>query len=200
MAMLHGDALASRGDQHQFADALRLRDGPFDGLKSAHRTSDQARRCGPMPRASASRMCARTMSRIVKGGKSAVVRCAGLRIRVKRSRRAVVRAEDVGADDEMTRRIEEFPRFDRVRPPVRDVRIGRQRMAYPHHVVVRGVQFAVGVIGDLQLRQRVSRFQLERFGGYVNAGFHYRCFSASFRSSFMSSICSMPSESRSMLG
>ena len=42
-------------------------------------------------------------------------------------------------------------------------------MAHPCHVVVRRVQLAVGVVSDLQLGQRMARFELERSGSFVNA-------------------------------
>lgn len=50
-------------------------------------------------------------------GEIFVIGASGRRIDVQRPGRAVVRAEYVGADDEMLGGVEEFARFDRVRPP-----------------------------------------------------------------------------------
>ena len=194
-----GRSLGSGGDQHQPFDPFRFRDGPFHGLKPSYRTAHQ--RSDAADAECIGQQTVRPHDVADRKGREILV--PGFSrggIYVQRPCRAVMRSDDVGADDVVARRVEEPPRFDRMGPPVRHVRIGRQRVANPRHVVFRGVQLAVGVVGDAQFRQRMSRFEFERPGGYVNLWFHYSVFSASFRSSLISSTCSIPSESRNRLG
>ena len=113
MAMLQGDALAAVA----IRTSLPIRSGgPFDRLKAADGAADQgvdavdAQNVGQQP-VRPYHVADRQFGEIF------VIGASGRRIDVQRPGRAVVRAEYVGADDEMLGGVEEFARFDRVRPP-----------------------------------------------------------------------------------
>ena len=129
-----------------------------------------------------------------------VIGASRFRVHVQRPRGAVVRPEDVGADHEVACRVEETPRLDRVRPPRGHVRIGGQGVADPDDIVVGRIQFPVGAKCDRQFGQNASPLQFERLVMTVYIHCVYSRFNALPISSFRSSMCSMPSEKRSMLG
>ena len=194
-----GRRFGSRGDQDQLADPLGLLDGPFDRLKAADGAADQgvdavnAQNVGQQP-VGPYHVADRQFGEIL------VIGASGRRIDVQRPGRAVVRAEDVGADDEMLGGVEEFARLDRVRPPRGHVRIGGQGVADPDDIVVGRIQFPVGAECDRQFGQNASPLQFERLVMTVYIHCVYSRFNALPISSFRSSMCSMPSEKRSMLG
>ena len=183
MAMLQGDALAAVA----IRTSLPIRSGSW----TAHAVD--AQNVGQQP-VGPYHVADRQFGEIL------VIGASGRRIDVQRPGRAVVRAEDVGADDEMLGGVEEFARLDRVRPPRGHVRIGGQGVADPDDIVVGRIQFPVGAECDRQFGQNASPLQFERLVMTVYIHCVYSRFNALPISSFRSSMCSMPSEKRSMLG
>ena len=93
------------------------------------------------------------------------IRSVGLaraRIVAARTSAAIAGADDVGADDKVAIRIEQTTGTKNSAPPVRHIRIGCKSMAHPNHIVAFGIEGAVSMICNGQLRQNSSCFQRER--------------------------------------
>src|SRR3546814_5569382 len=87
--------------------------------------------------------------------------------------RSHARAEHIGADDEVPGRINGFALADGAGPPAGfardrviacDMLVAGQRMADKESVRFGGVQFAIGLIGDLERRDECAGIQLQRSG------------------------------------
>ena len=124
-----------------------------------------------MPRWSSSIACARTMSRMVMTGKSRPQGIAGRRMGRGRAGGAHAGAEHIGADDEIAVGVDRLAGADHGLPPaglaghgmaVEDVLVAGQRMADQHGVAARGIERAVGLVGDLERAERHAGIELER--------------------------------------
>lgn len=159
--MVHGWAPGRRGDQ----DQLPGETGPFERhlerLEAADRTADHS---AGVRDAEVVRQQQVRPRHVADGYRreGAVIGLSRGGVGARGSRGAVARADDVRADREPARRVEELARFDRVRPPVGYLGVGRQRVADPQGVVAR--EGTVGVVGDPQ-RNRRAAFEPERPAG-----------------------------------
>ena len=112
-----------------------------------------------MPKRSSSMVCARTMSGMVMIGKSSPHHLPGGRVGRGRPGRAHAAADHIRADDEILLGIERAAGADHGFPPARlaghrmhigDMLIAGQRMADQNGVGAIGVEFAIGLVGDLE--------------------------------------------------
>ena len=124
-----------------------------------------------IPSRSSSMACARTMSGMVMTGKSSPHGLAGGRIGRGRTGRAHAAADHVRTDDEVSVGIERPAGTDHDFPPaglagqrmqIGDMLIERQRVADQDGVGAIGVQFAIGLIGDLERREIDAAIELQR--------------------------------------
>ncbi len=125
-----------------------------------------------MPSRSARRAWASTQSSTVTTGKVRAPGLAAGRIDRRRAGRAEAAPEVVGADDEEAARVERLAGPDEVVPPAdvgflvfveaRHVMRRVQRVADEHGVRARGVQLAVGFIGDVVGGQLGAAAQRDR--------------------------------------
>ncbi len=127
----------------------------------------------PIPRWSTRRFCARTMSRMVTGGKSVPHGSPVHRPGRARPGGADAGAEHVGADHEEAVGVDRPARADHRLPPAGlagqwvafgEVLVPGQRMADQDGVAAAGVQRAVGAVGDVDPRQALAAIQRERPG------------------------------------
>ncbi len=111
------------------------------------------------------------MSRIVTTGRSSPHGSAGIRIDGRRPGGAEAAADDVRADDEETVRVDDLARPDQHFPPsglagdrigIGDVLVARQRVADQDRVGARLVQASIGLVGDLERRERLAGIELQR--------------------------------------
>ena len=123
-----------------------------------------------MPKWSISIAWARTMSRMVIDRQVEAVGLAGLRIDRGRAGRAQAAADHVGADDEEAVGVDDLARADQHIPPARlaghrigigDMLVAGQRMADKDGVRARGVELAIGLVGDLEGRQQGAGVELQ---------------------------------------
>ncbi len=120
-----------------------------------------------MPSLSARRACASTQSSTVTSGNSRPTALPVAGFDVTRPGRAEAAAEVVDADDEEAVGVERLARPDHVVPPAdvvgivgveaRDVMRRVERVADQHRVVARRRQRPVGLVGELEGRQRSPR-------------------------------------------
>ena len=124
-----------------------------------------------MPSRSISMVCARTMSGMVMIGKSSPHSLAGGGIGRGRPGRAHAAADHVAADDEVAVGVERPAGTDHGLPPaglagdrmhIGDMLIAGQRMADQDGVGAVGIEFAIGLIGDLERRQIDAAIELQR--------------------------------------
>src|SRR5690606_2586643 len=98
----------------------------------------------------------------------------GLRIEAARPRRAIATAEVVQADDEEAVGVDGLARADARIPPARlavvhavvagGVVMPREGMADQHGIAARGVQFAIGFVGQLVIGQGTAASEHQWFG------------------------------------
>ena len=100
-----------------------------------------------------------------------IVGLARRRVDRQRTCRAIARADKVGTNHEVARRIEELTLLDRMLPPIGHVRVGRQRVADPNHIATIFVHRTVGVVRDAHLGQYSAT--IERDGRGVVEIFYF---------------------------
>ena len=156
-----GSGYGVGGHQHKAVEALRLHDGPLDSLKSADRAADEGTDMADAERIGEDAVGVDNIADGV-GGEVLVIRFASCRIGVERRGGAVGRSENVGADDEIFGRVEEFSLLYCVWPPVLHIAVAGQGVTHPDNVALVGVECAVGVICDAEFVELSAKFQCER--------------------------------------
>ena len=148
------------GDEGGAACEVGLHDAPFEALESADRTAYKQR--GMLYAEVFGKQHVATYH-VAHGylREVSVPRFVCRGVDAERPRGPVVRAEEVGADGEVDVGVEKFAPLDRVRPPVGHVRVGRQRVAYPHDIAAVGVHLPECVVGDCHRGQRIAAFERE---------------------------------------
>ena len=161
MAIVHGVGHGISGHQYKSVETLRLHDRPFDSLESADRTSDKRVDM-------ADSECIGENAVGVHNVTDCIFReileiwmpCS--RIGVQWGCCPVRRPENIGTDHKVVCRIKEFTLLDRMRPPVLNIAVGGQGMAYPDDVAFIIVESAVCVICDTKFIELTSEFERER--------------------------------------
>ena len=158
------------GDRQRREHALRIGGGPLQHLHAAHRSADHAeQRLDPEP----VEQHGLRAHHVGDGddGKIQPPGLAGGRIGRGRTGRSHAAADHVRADDEVLVGIERTAGTDHDFPPaglagqrmhIGDVLIERQRVADQDGVGAVGVQFAIGLIGDLERREIDAAIELQR--------------------------------------
>src|SRR3990170_442104 len=136
---------------------------------------------------------------------------AAVRPQRRRARGPVAAAEHVAANDEVAPWVERPPRTKQRAPPAVDVRRAGERVADEHGVAAVLVELAPAAIGDPHGGQPGARLQgegtregerprrrRERLGAHA-AALTARS-NACWKSALMSSMCSMPTETRTRSG
>ena len=143
------------GDRHRREDTAGVARGPLEHLHAAHRSADDAEKIGD---AQVIEQCCLGAHHVGDGHhrETQVPRLAGGRLARQRAGRAHAVAQHVDANDEVTRRIEDFARPDQALPPavlagdgmpLGDELVAAERMADQDRIGLVGVQRAVGLIG-----------------------------------------------------
>ena len=158
------------GDRQRREHALRIGGGPLQHLHAAHRAADHAEQ----------RLDAEPVEQHglrahhVGNGDDRKIQPPGLaggRIGRGRTGRAHAAADHVRADDEVSVGIERPAGTDHDFPPaglagqrmhIGDVLIAGQRMADQNGVGAIGIEFAIGLIGDLERREIDAAIELQR--------------------------------------
>ena len=158
------------GDRQRGEHALRVSRGPLQRLHAAHRTADDAEQ----------RLDAEPIDQhglrahhVGNGddGEIEPPQLSGGGVDRCRPGRAHAAADHVGADDEVAVGVERPARPDHGLPPallardrvhIVDMLIAGQRMADQDGVGAIGIQFAIGLIADLERRQVDAAIELQR--------------------------------------
>ncbi len=158
------------GGRHRREHALRIGRRPLQHLHAAHRAADHAQQCLDLQPIEQHSLRTHHVGDS-DDGKIQPPRLAGGRIGRGRAGRAHAAADHVRADDEVLFGIERPAGTDHDFPPagfagqrmrIGDVLIERQRVADQDHVGAIGVQFAIGLIGDLERREIDAAIELQR--------------------------------------
>jgi hypothetical protein len=159
-----------RRDRQRREHALGVARGPLQHLHAAHRAArDREQRLDAEP----VEQHGLGPHHVANGddGKIEPEHFAGLRIGRGRSGRAHAGAHHVRADDEIALRVDRFARPDHALPPARlpgdgvhvgDVLVAGERMADQHRVGAIGIERPIGLIRDLERRERHAGVELER--------------------------------------
>ena len=124
-----------------------------------------------MPRRSISMACARTMSGMVMTGKSSPHSLPVAGLVEAGSGRAHAAADHVRTNDEISVGVERSPGAHHGLPPARlagdrmnigDMLIAGQRMQDQNRVGALRIEFAIGIVGDLERRQIDAAVELQR--------------------------------------
>ena len=161
------------GDRQRREHALRIGRGPLQHLHAAHRAADHAEQ-----RVDAEPIDQHGLRAHHVGdgddGKIQPPHLAGRGIGRGRPGRAHAAADHVGADDEVAVGVERPARADHGLPPaglagdrmhIGDMLIAGQRMADQDGVGAIGVEFAIGLIGDLERREIDAAIEPQRLIG-----------------------------------
>ena len=166
------------GDRQRREHALRISGGPLQHLHAAHRSADHAEQCfDPQPVEQHG-----LRADHVGNGDERKIQPPGLaggRIGRGRTGRSHAAADHIRTDDEVFVGIERTAGTDHDFPPaglagqrmrIGDVLIEGQRVADQNGVGAVGVQFAIGLIGDLERREIDAAIEPQRL---VHAELHY---------------------------
>src|SRR5579859_4489140 len=136
-----------------------------------------------------------------------------MRVQARGAGAAVAAPQHVAAHDEVPRRVERLAGAEQVRPPLLQVRGTGEGVADQHGVVAGRVEPAPGAVGHRHLGQGHARLQLHRLRqceeprlvverqGLAHAAALARSFSKAWaKSALMSSMCSMPTDTRMRSG
>ena len=158
------------GDRQRREHALRIGRGPLQRLHAAHRAADHAEQrldAEPIDQH-------RLRAHHVGNGDDRKIQSphlAGRGIGRGRPGRAHAAADHVGADDEVAAGVERPAGADHGLPPaglaghrmhVVDMLVAGQRMADQDRVGAIGVEFAIGLVGDLERREIDAAIELQR--------------------------------------
>ena len=161
------------GDRQSREHALRIARGPFQNLHAAHRTADHREELLDTKMIEQHRLCP---YHVADGddGKFQAPRLAGLRIGRARPRRAHAAADDIRANGEIAFGVDRPAGADQRLPPAiflrdrvdaRDMLVAGQRMTNEDRVGLVGIELAIGLVRDLERRERDAGIELERLVG-----------------------------------
>ena len=167
--LVEGDVLRGMargaGDRHRREHAVLIGRGPFQHLHAAHRAAEHAEHLGDAEMVEQPRLRAHHVAH-GDDGKIESVGPPGGRVDRARSGRAHAAADDVGAEHEIAVGVDRLAGADHGLPPaglagdgmdVGHVLVAGQRMADEHEIRLRGVECAVGLIGDGEGRRAPPR-------------------------------------------
>ena len=175
--LVEGDVLRgqarSGGDDKCVGDALRIGDGPLQGLHRSQRTTHH--RCESPDSQMIGQACLGVDPILHRDHRE--VGAIGLvcrRVQVLRAGRAETATEVVDSDDEEPVGVEWLAGSHHVVPPADivgvvlikagDMMRGIERVAHQHGVTAIGVEAAIGLIGKLEMRYRPAAAECERLG------------------------------------
>lgn len=167
--VLRGVARAG-GDRQRREHALGVARRPLQNLHAAHRATDDGKQSVDAEMVDQHHLRPHHVADCDDGQVEAV---GFPRRRIYRGRpgRAEAAADDVGADDEKAVGVDDLARPDQHIPPaglaghriaVGDVLVAGQRVADKDRVGPRFVEFAIGLIGDLEWRQHSAGIEPQR--------------------------------------
>ena len=146
------------GNRQRGKHALRIACGPLQDLHAAHGSAGDRKQRLDAEMVEQHRL--RT-HHVANGddGKIQAPRLAGFRIDRRRAGRAHAGADHIRADHKIALGVDRPARTDHGLPPARllgngmharDVLVARERMTNQHGVGARGIQLAIGLVGDLK--------------------------------------------------
>ena len=163
----------ARGDRQRREHAMRIARRPLQHLHAAHRAAGHREQRVDLELVEQHRLSPHHVA-YGDDGKFQAPRLAGLRVGRGRAARAHAGADHVRADDEVALGVDRLAGTDHGLPPAGlaghrigtcHVLVAGQRMADQHRVAAGGVERAVGLVGDLERRQRHAGVELERTVG-----------------------------------
>ena len=161
------------GDRQRGEDAVRIGRGPLQRLHAAHRAADHTEQRFDAEAIEQHRLRAHHVGNGDER-KIQTPHLAGGRIGRSRSGRAHAAADHIGADDEVAVGVERAAGTDHDFPPaglagqrmpIGDMLIKRQRMADQNRVGTVGIEFAIGLVGDLERRKIDAAIERQRLVG-----------------------------------
>ena len=171
--MFCAECRVAAGDRQRGEHAVRIGGRPLQHLHAAHRAAGDAEQRLDAEPVDQHRLRAHH----VGNGDERKVEApdlSGLRVGRERPARAHAAADDVRADHEVAIGIDRQAGTDHRVPPaalagdgmrVGDMLVARQRVADQDGVRAFGVEFAIGLVGDLERRQRNAAIELQRLIG-----------------------------------
>ena len=171
--MFCAECRVAHGERQRREHAMRIGRRPLQHLHAAHRAAGHRKQRVDLELVEQHRL---RPHHVADGDdrKFQTPRLAGVRIGRGRPARAHAGAEHVRADDEVALGVDRLAGTDHGLPPagLAGHRIGTchmmvagQRVADQHRVGAGGVERAVGLVGDLERRQRHAGVELERTVG-----------------------------------
>ena len=199
--------MASAGGQGRHRHhPLGIEQRPFQRLQAAHGSADHQLQAPDAERVDQRHLETHLIAD--RHPRKAASPGAAIRGRTGRTRGAVAAAEHIAADDEIAFRIQQATAPEQRRPPVIGIRRAGQGVTDQDGVVCRGRSSPPGAIGDLDLGQPGAGFQPKRPFEPQTAGLRaeperrhaassgWACRNARSKSALMSSMCSMPTDTR----